>query len=228
MPRSHIYVVQSCAMSLDGYIDDTSNNRLLLSNTEDFDQVDELRATCDAILVGAETLRVDNPRLIIRSEERRAARIARGLPADIAKVTITKSGNISPNLRFFTTGDCSKIVYCPDSCCARVKAALSDLATVVCTGSHKVDLRRLLQDLEARGFRRLLIEGGSHVHTLFLEAGLVDELRLAIASFFVGNEHAPRFVQPGTFPHNAARRATLIDCSSVGDMAVLRYSFKER
>src|SRR5262245_44525017 len=75
------YVLLSCAMSVDGYIDDTSPDRLLLSNEADFDRVDSVRAECDAIMIGANTLRRDNPRLLVNSPERRAAREARGLPA---------------------------------------------------------------------------------------------------------------------------------------------------
>ena len=45
------YVLLACAASIDGYIDDTTDERLLLSNDEDFDRVDEVRASCDAVLV---------------------------------------------------------------------------------------------------------------------------------------------------------------------------------
>lgn len=47
------YVLLSAAVSLDGYLDDTGPERLLLSSPADFDRVDEVRASVDAILVGA-------------------------------------------------------------------------------------------------------------------------------------------------------------------------------
>src|SRR5579875_2426942 len=95
------YVLLSCAMSVDGYIDDTSPKRLLLSNDADFDRVDEVRAGCDAILIGAVTLRRDNPRLLVNSAARRAAREARGLPPYPLKVTLTASGDLDPGLKFW-------------------------------------------------------------------------------------------------------------------------------
>mgnify|MGYP003693869997 CR=1 FL=1 len=61
----------------------TAASRLLLSNDADFDRVDAVRASCDAILVGAATVRIDNPRLLVRSQARRDERTARGL-ADVA------------------------------------------------------------------------------------------------------------------------------------------------
>ena len=64
-------------MSADGYIDDATSTRLVLSDEADLDRVDELRAASDAILVGAQTVRADNPRLLIRSPARRQRRLRR-------------------------------------------------------------------------------------------------------------------------------------------------------
>ena len=102
-------------MSIDGYVDSPDDERLLLSNDADFDRVDEVRAGCDAILVGATTVRVDNPRLLIRDETRRRDRIGRGLPPDPIKVTVTTSCELDPAARFFTLGDADKLVYCSTS-----------------------------------------------------------------------------------------------------------------
>ena len=71
------YVLLSAAMSVDGHIDDSGPEPLLLSDAADLDRVDEERAGVDAILVGATTLRRDDPRLLVRSERRRAARRTR-------------------------------------------------------------------------------------------------------------------------------------------------------
>ena len=71
----------STAVSLDGYIDDNTSQRLVLSSAEDWDQVRALRAECDAILVGAETIRKDNPALVTRNAELRQKRLAQGQPA---------------------------------------------------------------------------------------------------------------------------------------------------
>ena len=60
------YTLLSCSVSLDGYLGDQTP-RLALSNEADFDRVDEVRASCDAIMVGAVTVRTDNPRLLVRS-----------------------------------------------------------------------------------------------------------------------------------------------------------------
>ncbi|MDQ0379901.1 dihydrofolate reductase family protein [Amycolatopsis thermophila] len=202
------YVLASAAVSLDGYLDDTSDRRLLLSNEEDFARVDDVRASVDAILVGAGTIRTDNPRLLVRS--------GRATPA---KVTITESGDLDPAANFFTTGDVEKLVYTPSAAVPGVRSRLGAVATVV-DGGDPLDLHHVLADLAGRGVERLMVEGGGAVHTLFLTAGVVDELHLAIAPVFVGEAAAPRFVGPGRFPPG---RLQLTETRRIGDVVFMRY-----
>jgi 5-amino-6-(5-phosphoribosylamino)uracil reductase len=68
------YTILSCGMSLDGYLDAADHGRLVLSNEADLERVDAVRAECDAILVGAATVRNDNPRLLVRNEALRRPR----------------------------------------------------------------------------------------------------------------------------------------------------------
>jgi 5-amino-6-(5-phosphoribosylamino)uracil reductase len=202
-------------MSLDGYLDDASDRRLILSGPADLDRVDALRASCDAILVGAGTIRADNPRLLVRDPRRRAARVAAGRPEHPTKVTLTATGDLDPASAFFTAGDGPKLVYVPSPAVAdRVTGSISGVATVVVAAA----LDALLADLATRGVERLLVEGGTAVHTAFLSTGLADELSLAIAPILVGG--GTRFVDPGAFP---AGRLRLLGVEAVGDMAVLTY-----
>ncbi len=104
-------IVLSAAMSRDGYLDDSSPQRLILSCPQDLQAIQELRASCDAILVGANTIRRDNPSLATRDDKLRQKRIAAGLLPDPMKVTITVSGNIDPAAKFFTDGAGGKGIY---------------------------------------------------------------------------------------------------------------------
>jgi 5-amino-6-(5-phosphoribosylamino)uracil reductase len=214
-------------MSIDGYIHDGTETRLLLSNDADLDRVDAVRAGCDAILVGAHTIRQDNPRLLVRSPDRRAERTARGLPPSPAKVTLTAHGDLDPAAAFFTAGDADKIVYCASPAVEAVGARLGRVATVVDAGTL-IDLDDLLADLAERGIRRLMVEGGGSMHTQFLTAGLADEVQLVVAPFFVGNSKAPRFVGDGDFPWNAGCRGTLVDVQKIDDVVLLRYALSDR
>lgn len=185
-------MVVSAAVSLDGALDDRTGRRLLLSGPEDFDAVDELRAGCDAILVGAGTVRADDPRLQVRSPWRRAERVSRGLPPTPARVVLSSR-------------------------------ELDPAAAVLAGGPPPWVLRgspaEVLAELAGRGVGRLLVEGGATVLTAFLAAGVVDELRLAVAPRFVGDAGAPRLLGPPD-----ADRLRLLGVGTAGDMAVLRYA----
>jgi 5-amino-6-(5-phosphoribosylamino)uracil reductase len=216
------YVLLSAAMSVDGHIDDSGPAPLVLSDAADLDRVDAVRAGVDAILVGASTLRADDPRLNVRSAERRAARVADGRAASPLKVTLTGSGDLDPGARFFTTGEGPKLVYAATPGFATARKAVGAVADVVEAGDP-LDLHRLLADLRGRGVERLMVEGGTAVHTLFLTTGVADELQLVVAPFFVGDGKAPRFVGPGHFPHDAAHRMHLAEARPIGDLVLLRY-----
>jgi 5-amino-6-(5-phosphoribosylamino)uracil reductase len=221
------YTMLSCGMSLDGFLDDATDQRLMLSNDADFDRVDELRAGSDAILVGAATVRNDNPRLQIRSPERVARRGAEGRREQPLKVTVTGRAKLDPEARFFTVGDGPKLVYCASDTFAMAAGQLSARATVV-DGGRPVEMRRVSEDLYARGVRRLMVEGGGQVQTQFLTEGLADELQLAVAPIFVGHPDATRFVGAGRFPWSGARRARLVETRPVGDVVLLRYALSRR
>jgi 5-amino-6-(5-phosphoribosylamino)uracil reductase len=214
-------------MSIDGYLDDAAPERLLLSNEADFDRVDAVRAGCDAILVGATTIRQDDPRLLVRSAQRRAAREARGERPNPVKVTVTGRCDIDPAARFFTLGEADKLVYCSTGSLGPARQRLGGVAVVI-DGGDPVDLHRVTADLAARGVRRLMVEGGGTMHTQFLTAGLVDELQLVVAPFFVGDSRAPRFVGDGDFPWGPENRATLAEVRQIGDVVLLRYALSDR
>ncbi|MBO0683661.1 MAG: RibD family protein [Candidatus Dormibacteraeota bacterium] len=219
---SRPYVLLSCAMSVDGYIDDAGPSRLELSNSEDFDRVDAERARADAILVGAGTVRRDDPRLLVRSPDRRRERLERGLPASPLRVTLTASGDLDPGRRIFAGDGAESLVYCSSPLAESLERGLRGRAAVVALGPA-LQLDALLGDLAGRGVGRLMVEGGSSLHTALLVQGLADELQLAVAPFLVGDPCAPRFVGPGSFPHGPANPMALAEVRRLGAVVVLRY-----
>jgi 5-amino-6-(5-phosphoribosylamino)uracil reductase len=221
------YTILSCSMSLDGYLDDATPQRLVLSNEADLARVDQARAESDAILVGAATIRSDNPRLLVRDPRLRQERRLRGLNETPTKVTVTESANLDERSNFFTTGDGEKLVYCASASVARARRRLAAVATVVDAG-QPVEVGQVADDLYERGVRRLLVEGGGQVHTQFLTTGTADELQLVVAPFFVGTSRARRFVGDGAFPWNSEHRADLAEARRIGDVVLLRYALSSR
>ncbi len=221
------YTLLSCGMSIDGYLSAGTSTRLMLSNDADFDRVDAERAASDAILVGASTIRHDNPRLLVRSPERRAARVARGLAPSPTKVTVTRHGELDSAASFFAADGADKIVYCPSDVVPQARSRLGAAAAVVDAG-RPATMRRVCEDLGERGMQRLMVEGGGTVHTQLLTADLADELQLVVAPFFVGDSGACRFVGDGRYPWNPGRRARLAEVRQIGDVVLLRYALSPR
>jgi 5-amino-6-(5-phosphoribosylamino)uracil reductase len=221
------YTLLSCGISIDGYLAGATEKRLLLSNNADLDRVDAVRADCDAILVGASTVRNDNPRLVVRAQSRQDERVARGLRPSPMKVTVTGRAQLDPCANFFAMGDSEKLVYCASESVAEARDLLGKVATVI-DGGQPLDMKRMSEDLCERGVRRLMVEGGGMVHTQFLTAGLADELHLVVAPFFVGDSRARRFVSDGRFPWNPDRRATLAEVRRIDDVVLLRYALSPR
>lgn len=221
------YTILSCGISIDGYLDAATPERLILSNEADLERVDAVRADCDAILVGAATVRNDNPRLLVRDPSLRQARRSRGMTDSPMKVTVTTCARLDAGSNFFATGDSEKVVYCTSGSVPLARRRLGEVATVV-DGGDPVEVRRVAADLYGRGVRRLLVEGGGRVHTQFLTTGLADELHLVVAPFFVGNPRARRFVGDGAFPWNPAHRARLVETRQIGDVVLLRYALSSR
>ncbi|PSM39306.1 5-amino-6-(5-phosphoribosylamino)uracil reductase [Streptomyces dioscori] len=221
MPHPHVLL--SAAVSLDGRLDDTGPERLLLSGPADFDRVDEVRAGSDAILVGAGTLRADNPRLLVNSAERRAARVAAGRSAYPLKVTVSGTGDLDPTANFWSTGG-EKVVYTTDEGAVTAAEALRGLGVDVVPVGAGLDWRAVLTHLhDVRGVRRLMVEGGGRVHTQLLQQGLADELQLALAPLVVGQPHAPKLFGDGDYPGGPRNRLRLIETRPVGDVVLMRY-----
>jgi 5-amino-6-(5-phosphoribosylamino)uracil reductase len=216
---SRPYVLLSCATSADGYLDDAGPRRLILSGPADLDRVDEVRAGSDAIMVGASTVRADNPRLLIRDPRRSARRTARGLPAHPIRVTVTATGDLDPAARFFAPG-APRLVYCATPALAPARARLKEQSAVLIDAGDPLSLPFMLEDLTERGIRRLMVEGGAQLLGAFLAQGLADELTLAVAPFFVADPAAPRLNLPGPVPGSPM---TLAESRRVGEIAVLRY-----
>ncbi|MFE5899893.1 RibD family protein [Streptomyces sp. NPDC056488] len=220
------YVILSAAMSVDGYLDDASPARLLLSNAEDFDRVDQARAESDAILIGATTIRRDNPRLLVNSEERRAQRVAEGKPAYPLKVTVTRTGDLSADLNFWHHGG-EKLVFTVDDAVEKVRTTLDSLADVVSVGPE-LDWGLVLDELGRRGVGRLMVEGGGTIHTQLMAADLADEVHLAIAPLLVGQPEAARFLGTADYPGGSTARMKVLEIRAIDDVVFVRYSPKER
>ncbi|MBE6208852.1 MAG: pyrimidine reductase [Rikenellaceae bacterium] len=204
-----MYIVLSVALSSDWCLDDCSEQRLVISNAKDWDEVYALRGECDAILVGAETLRRDNPSLRIKSELIRSERMARGKSPNLQRITMTRTGKLDPNLKFFSP-DGDAIVF------TESPANIEQSTRVICRKC--LTARSVAAELEQMGCEKLMVEGGAQILRMFLSEGVFDELRVAQSPIVVGEESAPKLVEPWTM-----YATELNKCYHLDDMEVRWY-----
>ncbi len=217
-------VILSAAISLDGCLDDLSSERLVLSNDQDWAEVRALRAECDAILIGAETLRRDNPALVTRDPALALRRRERGLDDDLVKVVVSTKGELDPSARFFTEGVGKKIVLLPASSPSNLSNILGGVAHIIKSEQKTLTASEIVRMLEGQGISSIIVEGGGRVLDAFLSEGMFDEFRLAVAPFFVGDCSAPRIGAAESYINGKDNRLKLLTSRRVGDMSVMYYS----
>jgi 5-amino-6-(5-phosphoribosylamino)uracil reductase len=147
-----------------------------------------LRTLADAILVGANTLRKENygpHRPTAHSRERRAAL---GKPAQAPIVVVSRSLDLDPGHRFFTEAARPPLVVTSAAAAAAAVPALRPYLLVA--GETEVDFAAALRRLRGEyGLAHVLCEGGPHLATQLIAAGLVDELCLTVAPTLIGLGH---------------------------------------
>jgi len=223
MTRPFVYI--NMAMTVDGKI--TSAQREYPRFTSDLDRttMDRLRAEADAIVVGAGTLRADDPPLHVRDSGMRAYRESLGKSGEPLRVVVTASGAIDRSSRFFSDeAGGARIVATVETVDAELLAALRERAEVWQLGREDVDLRRLLDRLADRGVRRVLLEGGGELNWRFVRDGLADELYVTIAPALLGGREAPTLLEGGGFPMAAQQKLRLLELRREGDEIYCRYA----
>jgi riboflavin-specific deaminase-like protein len=156
-----------------------------------------LRSACDAILVGAGTVRVEGYGPATGTADRRQEREARGLAAAPRLVIVSGSLDLDPEARAFGDPRHPPLVVTCDHAPAERASRLEPVAEVVRCGRAEVDLRALLALLHDRGLHRVLCEGGPTLNGQLLALDAVDELFLTIDPVLVAGE-APRITRGGS------------------------------
>jgi 2,5-diamino-6-(ribosylamino)-4(3H)-pyrimidinone 5'-phosphate reductase len=191
--RPFVYI--NMAMTADGKITSAAREYPKFTSAHDKKTMDRLRAEADAVLVGAGTLRADDPPLNVRDAEMREYRRSLGKPEDLARVAVTSSLDLDPGLRFFREGSGSRIVATVEDAPEERSRPLTAVAEVWRVGRGRVDLAELLARLRARGVERLLVEGGGELNWELVEQDLLDELYVTIAPCLLGGREAPTLLE---------------------------------
>lgn len=183
---SRPYVALKMAMSLDGAVARTPGIRETLTGEQSSAYVRELRAAYDAVMVGANTVRVDDPQLTVRPPRNRLRPYRR--------IVLTESGELALHSRIFTAqpGYERTIVVAPSARRAAFKR-FEGVADVVFAGDPRkseLDLPSALEALRARDIGTILCEGGPTLAASLIAARAVDRFYWAIAPVMLANQSA--------------------------------------
>lgn len=218
-------------MSADGKIDTVHREGKALGSRLDRDRLDELRALCDAIVVGAGTIRAEDPPMGVRDPARRHRRASEGRPAQPTVAVVSRSGDVPLTSRFLQVADddaAPRLLAVPEDLDPFATAPFDALEAtgrlrVLRLGAGSVDLHALVAQLQAAGARLVVVEGGGDLVAAFLAAGLLDELRLTLVPVIIGGRSAPGPVGGDGGSYAERRRLTLLESERVGDELYLRY-----
>lgn len=195
MVKFRPHVILSAAISLDGKIA-TKTFDSTFSSKSDKIRVHKLRSSVDAILIGQNTLRRDDPILSVRHVKGK----------NPIRIVLDSRGKISSKSKIIKT--CRKI---PTILAITKNISANNLRRlkrhpleIIITGDKKVNLKQLLWQLKQRKIQKLLVEGGGIINWEFVKQDLFDEIIVTVTPFLIGGQKSTTLVQGSGFSRISA------------------------
>jgi riboflavin-specific deaminase-like protein len=180
--------------SLDGFIATPSGDSCSVTGPDNILHLHRLRALCDVVIVGAGTVAADNPRLTTRLVPGR----------NPVRVILDPTCRLARSHTVFTDGAAPTLRVCAIGAAAAAGHRDEPVLEVTARG-HALDLAELLEQLRARGYCRIFVEGGGITVSRFLEAGLLDRLHVAVAPLLIGEGRPTIRLPPHLYLHDCLR-----------------------
>lgn len=213
------YVIYKTAMTLDGNIATVTGHSRWVSGEESRLLVHRLRARCDAVMVGVDTIIADNPQLTVRHIKGRD-------PLRIIVDTRLRTPE-SVNVLHGSQASRTIIATCEADPEVHQRYQSQGALVLVCREyDGRVDMQDLLHKLATRGIQTVLLEGGSRLAGGMLQQGLIDECIFFYAPKIVGNGFAPFVIQGIATMHEAIKMSVQRIGMSGADVVV--YARPER
>ena len=212
MAKSRPYVILSAAMSIDGKIA-SRKGRSNLSSKKDLIRVHKLRKTVDAILVGKNTINVDDPLLTVRYVKGK----------NPIRIILDPKGSLSANSRVIQTAKkIPTMLVVSENASRKVERFVTKGVQVIRCGKNGIDLKKLLAILGKKGIKRIVVEGGGTTNWYFFKEKLVDEIAITITPFVLGGTTAISLVE-GTGFGEIPKSYTLKNIEKIQNEIVLHY-----
>ncbi len=216
MVKSRPRVILSAAMSLDGKIA-SKKGYSELSSKQDKVRIHKLRANVDAILVGSNTVRRDNPSLTVRYVKGK----------NPIRIVLDSNGTISSNSKIVRTSKKIHTILAVSKKATKkniVKLKNHSIEVIV-TGENRVNIKNLLKKLSKKKIKTILVEGGGNVNWEFIKEGLVDEIIITVSPYLIGGINAISLVEGDGFSKiQESLKLKLKKINRIGNEVVLYYT----
>jgi 2,5-diamino-6-(ribosylamino)-4(3H)-pyrimidinone 5'-phosphate reductase len=190
MEKSRPYVILSAAISIDGKIA-TKTGDSKLSSKQDSIRLHKLRSKVDAILVGKNTVAVDDPLLTVRHTKGK----------NPIRIVLDSKGTLSDKSKILQTSDKIKTIIVVSK--KITKSNYNKLnkfpVELIVTGDSSVNIKSLLRKLSAKKIKTILVEGGGTINWEFIKQNIFDELIVTLSPFLIGGNNAISFVEGDGF-----------------------------
>ena len=190
MEKFRPHIIFSAAITLDGKLA-TRTGDSKLSSKSDKNRVHKLRGKVDAILIGKNTAKLDDPILSVHNIKKK----------NPMRIILDSNATISANSRILRT--CSKI---PTIIVVSKKVKKKNLlklekfpVEIIVSGNYMVNITKLLLILKRKGIKNILVEGGGKTNWAFVKENLVDEAIITITPYLVGGVSATTLVDGNGF-----------------------------
>ena len=190
MVKSRPYVILSAAITLDGKLG-VKSKRTKLSSKNDKIRVHKLRSEVDAIIIGKNTVHLDNPSLTVRYVKGQ----------NPVRIILDSLGTIKSNSKIIQTcNSVPTIIAVSESISEKNLQRLRKFSlNVIICGKNSVNIPQLLRTLLNNGIKRILLEGGGTLNWSFIKKNLIDEAIVTLTPYILGGKDSVSLVDGSGF-----------------------------
>jgi 2,5-diamino-6-(ribosylamino)-4(3H)-pyrimidinone 5'-phosphate reductase len=217
------FVFMCTGMSLDGKISNFKKECSAISSDDDRNFLYDNRIAADAIMIGGNTLRLDDSGLTVKSPERQNKRIKLGKSPEPIKICIiSDANNLKISGDFFDKGTGEKIIFTTSRTSKIKMDGMKKKAKIFVSQSDKINLKRTLETLYKLGIKKLLVEGGGELIFSLLKENLIDEINLKIGDLILGGRDAVTMCEGEGFDKLGVKKVKFISISKENKHLILK------
>lgn len=208
------YIHLNSAMTADGKIA-TNNSSLQISSKDDLIRVHKLRYKYDGIMVGINTVLIDDPKLTIHKIDAKKE--------DNPTRIIIDSKARTPIIARVLNDDADTVIVVSKKAPKNRVDKLKSMCNVIVAGDDQVDLPLAMSKLYDMGILSILLEGGSTLNFSMFKDKLVDKLSVCIGSKILGGFDSKTLIDGEGFNPNECINLRIENIEKIDDDILVEY-----